>query len=160
MNSPRKLQPALAGGAFIGVLSALPIVQAGNCCCCLWIISGGVLAAWLMQQNHPYPIEAGDGAIGGFLAGIVSAVVWLVVSLPLQAVTAPMQAQWVERLLDRAQEMPEEVRVLIESMRDREMTLVGMALGFFLYLLLGIIFSTIGGLLGAVFFRRSEPPPA
>ena len=44
--------PALLGGLFIGVLSALPVVQICNCCC-LWIIGGGLLAAYLQQQNQP-----------------------------------------------------------------------------------------------------------
>ena len=35
------LQPALYGGLFIGVLSALPVVNIGNCCC-LWFAGGGV----------------------------------------------------------------------------------------------------------------------
>ena len=30
-----RLQPALYGGLVIGVLSGLPIVSMGNCCCCL-----------------------------------------------------------------------------------------------------------------------------
>ena len=48
-----RIQPALWGGLFIGVLSALPLVNAGNCCCCLWVVCGGVLAAYLRQQNSP-----------------------------------------------------------------------------------------------------------
>ena len=35
-----KFQPALYGGLFIGVLSALPIINIGNCCC-LWVTAGG-----------------------------------------------------------------------------------------------------------------------
>jgi len=62
MNPAPKFQPALFGGLFIGVLSALPIINIGNCCC-LWVIGGGVLATYLMQQNHPYPIAAADGAL-------------------------------------------------------------------------------------------------
>jgi hypothetical protein len=45
-----KLQPALFGGLFIGVLSALPIINIANCCC-LWVIGGGVLATYLMQLS-------------------------------------------------------------------------------------------------------------
>jgi uncharacterized protein YqgC (DUF456 family) len=157
--SPSKLQPALAGGAFIGVLSALPILQAGNCCCCLWIISGGLIAAWLMQQNHPRPVTVGDGALVGFFAGIVGAVVWAIVSVPVQLATSPMQARWIERLMDRAQDMPENVRLALEAMRDREMGVIGLVLGFLLWLILGMIFATIGGMLGAVFFKKNEPPP-
>ena len=50
------MQPALLGGVFIGVLSALPIVQLCNCCC-VWIVGGGALAAYLQQQNQPMPLS-------------------------------------------------------------------------------------------------------
>lgn len=156
---PSKLQPALAGGALIGVLSALPVVQAGNCCCCLWIISGGLLAAWLMQQNHPRPITVGDGALGGLLAGIVGAIVWVLVTIPVHAATGPLQARWVERLLERAQDLPDNIRIALETMRDRETTVLTLVFGFFLWLVLGMIFSTLGGALGALFFKRDTPPP-
>ena len=33
------------------MLSALPLVNAANCCCCLWVVLGGVLAAYLQQQS-------------------------------------------------------------------------------------------------------------
>ena len=61
MDSGR-LQPALYGGLFIGVLSALPLVNAGNCCCCLWVLMGGALAVYLRQQNSPYSVPASEGA--------------------------------------------------------------------------------------------------
>ena len=67
--TPPKLQPALLAGVAIGVLSSLPVVNLANVCCCAWVIFGGGLAAYLMQQNHPAPIEAGDGALVGLLAG-------------------------------------------------------------------------------------------
>src|SRR3712207_3305780 len=77
MSAP-KLLPALLGGLFIGVLSSLPIVKIGNVCCCLWVISGGVLAAWVMQQNTTRPVTPGEGALVGLLAGLVGAAVWIV----------------------------------------------------------------------------------
>ena len=72
---PAKLQPALLGGVTIGVLSALPVINLANCCCA-WILFGGALSAYLMQQNHPEPIQVGDGAIAGLLAGVMGAFVW------------------------------------------------------------------------------------
>ena len=68
MSAP-KMMPALLGGLFIGVLSSLPYIKGGNVCCCLWVISGGVLAAWLMQQNTPRPVTVGEGALVGLLLG-------------------------------------------------------------------------------------------
>jgi len=59
----------------MGVLSALPVISAGNACCCLWVVSGGVVAAYLFQQNTSRPITPGDGAMVGLLAGFIGALV-------------------------------------------------------------------------------------
>ena len=58
----------------MGVLSALPLINAGNVCCCLWVVSGGVVAAYVLQQNQTAPITPGDGALVGLLAGLIGAV--------------------------------------------------------------------------------------
>jgi hypothetical protein len=63
-----RLQPALWGGLFIGVLSALPLVNLENCCCCLWVLCGGALAAYLRQQNNLYQIDAAE-VRSGLMAG-------------------------------------------------------------------------------------------
>ena len=57
----------------MGVLSALPIVAGGNVCCCMWIISGGFLAAYLDSQNTSRSLTVGRGALVGFLAGVAGA---------------------------------------------------------------------------------------
>ena len=92
-----RLQPALWGGLFIGVLSALPLVNAGNCCCCLWVLMGGALATYLRQQNNPYQIDAAEGAIVGLMAGVVGGIVYSILSIPLQMLAGPMQQEWMER---------------------------------------------------------------
>ena len=56
------LRSAALGGIFIGVLSALPVVGAANCCCCLWIVSGGALATYLEVQQKNRTLTAGEGA--------------------------------------------------------------------------------------------------
>ena len=60
-----KTQPEFIGGLVMGVLSALPLISAGNLCCCLWIICGGVVAAYMLQQNSETPITQSDGALVG-----------------------------------------------------------------------------------------------
>ena len=70
-TKPNYLQPALVGGVIMGVLSALPFVAGGNLCCCLWVVSGGAIAAYLFQQNQSTPIATGDGALVGLLAGLI-----------------------------------------------------------------------------------------
>src|SRR5258708_34103287 len=90
-----KLQPALFGGLFIGVLSALPIINIGNCCC-LWVVSGGVLAAHLMQQNHPRPVAAADGAPVGLLPGFLGGLLGAVLLLPPPVVVGPSPPRFME----------------------------------------------------------------
>ena len=90
-----KLQAALLGGLLLGVLSALPIVKMGNACCCLWVLAGGAVAAYLLQHGQADPITSSDGAGVGFLAGVFGAVVWQVIALPIQIVWGPIEAQFV-----------------------------------------------------------------
>jgi hypothetical protein len=154
--SPPKLFPALLGGTFIGVLSALPIVNVANCCC-LWLLAGGVVAAYVMQQNHPAPIRAVDGALVGLLAGVIGAFVYLLVSLPISIVMAPIVETMRGRMLQEAQDMPAEVREAVERFGSGS---ASVAVGFVMYLFLGPIFSAVGGLLGAVLLKKPAPPPA
>jgi hypothetical protein len=155
--TPSKLQPALFGGLFIGVLSALPVVSIGNVCCCLWLVSGGVLAAWLLQQNHPYPVTPADGAATGLLAGLFGAVVYLVVSLPITLLMGPMMDEWLERAMESAGDVP--WRDLLEQYRGGGARTFSLIFGFFLQLVLGMVFATLGGVLGAMLFRKRELPP-
>ncbi len=78
-----KLKPALIGGVVLGLLSVIPIVSLGNVCCCLWAILGGVLASYLYVKNSPTPASVGDGAILGAMAGLIGAVITLVIGIPL-----------------------------------------------------------------------------
>lgn len=154
--SPARLQPALLGGVVIGVLSALPIINIANCCCA-WILFGGALAAYLMQQNHPEPISAGDGAIVGLMAGVAGAFVWLLLSIPINIVMAPLQSQLSQRMLRNASDMAPELRQFLESMSGGP-TLLGQIAGFFFMLVVGSLFGLLGGLFGALMFRKKPAP--
>jgi hypothetical protein len=159
--NPRKLQPALLAGVAIGVLSALPIINVANLCCCAWVLFGGALAAYLMQQNHPIPITAGDGALVGLMAGIVGAIVATLISIPLTIATGPFQAQIIERILEGARDMPPEARDILESFRAGPAVGIGLIFSFFAMLVAGCFFGLIGGVIGALLFRKGTPdlPP-
>ena len=157
--SPNKLQPALLGGAVLGVLSALPFVNMANCCC-IWFITGGVVAAYLMQQNHPAPISAGDGATVGLLAGVFGAIVATLISIPLRLIAGPMQQAMLSRAMAHAENMPPEARAWFETMAHGGGGLVLLLMGFLFHLVLGCAFGALGGLLGAMMFRKDAPPTA
>jgi hypothetical protein len=153
MSAP-KLQPGLLGGLFIGILSALPFVNVANCCC-LWVITGGILATYVMQQNHPYAVTIGDGALVGLLAGIVGAIVHVLVSLPLEAYLGPVMSGWSEGMMrGRRSDMPPELRRLMNEMGPQAMVIIG----GLVFGAVSVVFATLGGMLGVVFFRKPSPP--
>ena len=155
MQSPPKLHPALLGGLFIGVVSALPYIKGANSCCCLWLAVGGVLAAWVMQQNHPRPVSNADGATVGLLAGLFGFVIMLAVSIPISLLTGPDTA-FSSGMLE-TDGMSPEVRDLVRNVPPAAFAVVG----GLLFLVIGAIVSTVGGSLGAALFRgRVEVPHA
>jgi hypothetical protein len=149
-------QPVLLGGLFIGVLSALPIVSVANCCC-LWIVGGGLLTARLAQQESPRPLSPGRGALLGLAAGIVGAFVWLIAAMALDVVIAPLQERMIAEMLRGAQDMPPNAREWLEMVAGRASTPMKFIAGF-AFQIFGAVFSALGGLLGAAFFRRDVPP--
>jgi hypothetical protein len=155
--SPAKMQPALLGGVAIGVLSVLPVINLANCCCA-WILFGGALAAYLMQQSHPEPIQVGDGAIVGLLAGLVGAFVWLILSVPINMAMAPLQSEMSQRMLRDASDLAPELRGLLESLSGGPAIGIGLLFGFFVMLVISTLFGMLGGLFGALIFKKSQPP--
>lgn len=155
--TPAKLQPALLGGVTIGVLSALPVINLANCCCA-WILFGGALSAYLMQQNHPEPILIGDGAMVGLLAGVIGAFVWVVVSVPISAMMAPFQSEMASRAMRDAAAMAPELRGIFENLAGAPAIGIGLIFGFFVMLCVSTVFGMLGGLFGALMFKQHQPP--
>jgi hypothetical protein len=153
---PTMIQPVLLGGVFIGVLSALPIISVANCCC-LWLIGGGVLAAYLDQQGLPHRIGPGRGALVGFLAGVVGAFIWLVLALALDVVMAPLQERVIGEMLQGAQNMPPEAREWLEMVASRSASPLRYVVGLAFHLF-GAVFAALGGLLAVAFSKRDLPP--
>ena len=156
-----KLQSALYGGLVIGVLSALPIVNAGNCCCCMWVIAGGMLAVYLRQQNTPYAVTAAEGALVGLLAGLIGGVVGTIVSIPMAAVMGPFQQRLMDAILTSRSDLPPEFRDMMERAANRSGAagVVAIVLHFVWMVVTGAVFGMLGGLLGAAVFKKNAPPP-
>ena len=155
------LQSAVLGGVFIGILSALPIVNVANCCC-LWIVGGGVLAAYLDHQSDAAPLTIARGAFLGLIAGIVGALVWLVAAIALDPLLTPMYRQAAAVVLGTG-DLPESIRQSAERAREYQPSALGYVLDFMVRLLVHVVFAPIGGAIGAAWFRRSSaavvPPP-
>jgi hypothetical protein len=146
----------LLGGLFIGVLSALPIVSVGNCCC-LWILAGGAIAAYFAQQEHAHPLGLMGGARAGFRAGLLGALIWLVASLLINRIVAPLQENSADLMLRNASDLPPQVRDWLESAGNNAGA-AGIVGGFLFQLFIAAPFAALGGLFGAALFGRTEQP--
>jgi hypothetical protein len=153
-----RLQPALWGGLFIGVLSALPLVGYLNCCCCLWVLVGGALAAYLRQQNNPYQIDAAEGAIVGLMGGALGGVVYSILSIPVEMLTGPMQQRWMEGLLSSNPDVTPEMRDMLER-ATRGAGAGARLIGAIVSVVVFSVFGLLGGLIGVAIFKRNLPPP-
>ncbi len=155
-----KLQPALLGGLVIGVLSALPVINMGNCLCCLWVVLGGALATWLLQQNQSTAVEPVDGLLTGMLAGIAGAVIGTLLAVPIQMLMGPLGNDALRRMLEQnSSDMPPEVRNVLEQMASGGVHGVFLVIGLIVSVCINVIFGGLGGALGAVMFKPSAPPP-
>jgi hypothetical protein len=162
MNGNAMLKPALLGALVMGVLSSLPGVSLGNCCCCAWLVTGGLVAAYLLQSGSLQPITLGDGALVGLLAGLFGAVVNLIISVPVNMITGPFQQRILQRLAESQPNLPENIQEMVNNIGAGGVSIVGAILAFFMMIVLGAIFSSLGGLLGAFFFKKNvapAPPP-
>jgi hypothetical protein len=140
-----KLKPALLGGVVVGLLSAIPFI---NYCCCIWAIGGGALAAYLYIKDSPTQVTTGDGAMVGGLAGVVGAVIYLVIGLPIAIVFG--MAAMEEQLARSGVQLPfSGVLLIIVS-------------GIVAAIVLAVL-ATIGGLIGVAIFEKRKgglaPPP-
>jgi hypothetical protein len=158
---PPKAQPALYAGIAIGVLSALPVINLGNCVCCMWVVGGGALAVYLMQQNHPYAVTSADGALVGLMAGAIGGIVSVLLSIPLMMAMGPMQQRIIERIADNP-DIPEQTRVMIQRM-GMNAAMGGALAARVLFGLIGAcidaVFGLLGGLLGVALFKKKDLPP-
>ena len=120
------------------------------------MVCGGILAAYLDQQRDSTPITVGRGAFTGLLAGVVGAVVWMVVASAVGAILAPLERQLADEMIRTTADAPPEVRRMIEWINANAG--FAAAIGFLGRLVGGAIFATFGGILGAAFFRNDAPP--
>ncbi len=158
MNS--KLKPAIIGGLVVGLLSAIPFVNLPNICCCLWAILGGAIASYMYIKSSPTAVKASEGAVLGVLAGLVGAAIYIVIGIPLAILIGSAMNGIIVRMLENAD--PASARQMQRQMMNQ--SIIGKVLFGFVWALLLILFSTLGGLIGVPIFEKRKgnpnlPPP-
>ncbi len=167
---PSMSVPVIAGGLFLGVLSAVPPISFLNCACCILVIGGGLLASYLYMKDYPLDsprVTYGDGALLGLLAGLFGAVVDTVVSIPINLMLgSSFSSQDAFEQLRNTPEFPPELIDFLESIMSGGLTVGGILLSLLFGGIVFSIFAMVGAMLGVALFGPkggAEPgsvPPA
>jgi len=154
------LKPAILWGCVLGFLSGLPVFDIFNCCtCCSMGIGAGFLASFFYSKTCArtgVPFDAGRGAGVGALTGFFWGLSSVVVSTLVAAAFGQVAADWVMPLLESNPSMPPEALDQLKAAMEEGVTPLSIILDVVITLGLGIVFATIGGLIGAAVFK-SEP---
>jgi hypothetical protein len=152
-----KMKSAIIGGVVLGILSAIPFVNIVNACCCAWAILGGLLAGYLWIKKSPTPVSVGDGATIGVIAGLVGAVIYFVIGVPLGLAVGNTMMGLVSNILQSQDPQQAEIfRRQLEAGQSIGQAIIGGLIGAILL----TIFSTIGGLLSVPLFEKRKGGPA
>ena len=166
MNSQNMFKPAAIGGILLGVLSAIP---AFSCGCCIWIIGGGTLAAYLLVKESAAVVTLGQGVLLGLFAGIIGAVIFALFQIPLLIMspeTGAEVAKQVQSLMDQWPGFPQESREEFSRLASKDgFIYILYSSSVFMQLFAGCLLAMLGGALGVAIFEKrkakgtdQEPP--
>jgi len=163
-EQPGKLVPALIGGGIMALLSTVPFISLGNCLCCLWILLGGAIAAFMYHKEIPtgQPFSGGDGAKVGLLAGIFGALFGAVLGYIFMSMgDGDFVSKVLEGLMNSNQDFGPEMDELMAGLSDTgNLSPMYMMIGLFFSIVLNVVFGALGGMIGASMIRKKQTPPA
>jgi hypothetical protein len=162
--------PVVAGGLFLGVLSAVPPISFLNCACCILVIGGGLLASYLYMKDYPLDsprVTYGDGALLGLLAGLLGAVVDTVVSIPINLMLDfGFSNQDALEQLRNTPDVPPQLIEFLESIMSGGVSVIGILISLLFGSIIFSIFAMVGAMLGVALFgpkggaQPGSVPPA
>jgi len=164
MKEEGMLKPALIGGVLIGILSAIPLIQALNCLCCAWVIAGGVFASYLYVKDSTTAVTLGRGVALGLLTGIIGAVVDTAFSIPLYLVLSRLgmgSSDQVQHVIELMPNLPPEARAELRALFARG----GFSVLFFFAnaiakLAIYSLMAILGASVGVALFEKRDPSSA
>jgi len=143
---------------FLGFLSSIPFISAGNCICCGWVLLGGGIAVMMLAKQRPSGISYGDGAFAGVLSGLFGAVVGTIVQMSIRVMAGHLfesQQQQLEQVLNQlGAEGP--LRDWILRAASGEISAATLTFTFFTNLLVYSLFAMIGGILTVAILEKRK----
>ncbi len=150
---PDKLRPALLGGLFIGVVSAIPVINIINCFCCAGVIGGGILAVHLYNKSlGPLELQYSEGVIIGLMTGASGALI----STIIESLIGQNIGEAVNRILEAYPDIPPELEDILLQVQDTQGDLFFIILGLVFALIIYSVFAILGGIIGVSLFKKNS----
>ena len=108
-----------------------------------------------MQQNTPARSRSATARSSACSPASIGAFIWLILTIPISLAMAPMQQRMPQRVLQNAADLPPELpRPSSKACPAVRRSAWRSLFGFFLMLVVSTLFGTLGGLFGALMFRK------
>lgn len=159
-------KPALIGGAVVGLLSVMPLLQTLNACFCLWAWVGGAIAAKILVDGSPRAVVSREGAKVGLLAGMFGALIFFLIETPLMIWQMP-------KMLESAANIVRDPQAIEVYHKIGESRMLSVIFALFITGLSAIFtcgFTVLGGMVGVKLFEKRvdqtrppqswQPPPS
>ena len=160
---PDRLMPALYGGLIIAGISAIPGLNLINVCCCAGILLGGFLAVFFYKQElapDMDPLTSNDCVRLGALTGVIAAVAGTVISVLVMLIFGNIAIEMMMKIIHRMNvELPANVEEMINQGMEEKISIFGVVFSLFLNLLIDVIFSILGSLIGWSVFKPKPQYP-
>ena len=118
-------------------------------------VAPGVIPFADIDERAKQMITATPALRGGTPDEVAGAVVYFLVAAAVSAVMAPL-GEFTDAMTRSRTDMPPEVRQVFEWVSANPS--LALVFDFFARLFVGSIVATVGGMLGAAFFRNDVPP--
>ncbi len=149
------LDAPLIGGAFMAVLSIIPIINLFNLLCCMWLVLGGVISFIYVNKKEEYVGRPSDGLIYGVLSGIFGWIFSIVLGFLMIAVRANRLLLIKEKLSQIGGPEAEKITQLLSRLG-----VIGIFFVFYMFFLVFyLIFPTIGGAVAQSLSKKKEVTP-
>ncbi len=162
MNHPSKFTPVIISSFVMVFLSIFPVLNLINVICCAGIIIGGASGTWYyarqLEKSGQF-IQNKDGVMIGLLAGIISAIVYVIFSTTIIMLAKQNPVEMVYKMTEQwGFNIPPESERILRTVNDEysrngfSTIMIGVEL--FSRIVSHCIFGAAGGLLAASIFNK------
>jgi hypothetical protein len=162
MNHPSKFTPVIISSFVMVFLSLFPVLNLLNLLCCAGIIIGGASGTWYYAKQLEKigeSIQNKDGIMIGLLAGIISAIIYVIFSTMIIMISKQNPVEMVYQFTQQyGVNIPPESERMLKTVRDEysqngfSTIMIGVEL--FSRIVSHCIFGPIGGLLVASIINK------